>query len=474
MKTVRKIYLLLLLLILVSGCIKLGPDYTRPETGITVPDKFHTVSDETDKIEITDCWWEDFGNPEINTFVDSIIKSNHDIRIATGRILEMRSYFKQTRADRFPSLGIQAEGRDQKIPLSSGMSEDDREFETYSFSLPASFELDLWGRLARTQEAARASLLAAEENRKTVMNTVIAEGISLYLQMEALERRIQVTKQSIENYRQSLKMIDSRYSRGLSSVLDVKQARRILARAEAFLPVLFQDLGIIQHRLSMLAGNYPETRPPRKMPEDYLKPLTPVKPGIPSDILFRRPDVRAAEAELESLNAMIGAAKASRFPRISLTGAFGYSSKEIDDLFEAKSELWNMAMGITQTVFDAGKLKAGQRAAEAKYKQGVSTYAKTVLNAFVEVESALLARKKQIERRELTLIFLKEARETLIVARKHYERGLVDYLTVLQAQQTLFTAEENLVLADLGILTNRVTLYRALGGGFAYSEELER
>jgi multidrug efflux system outer membrane protein len=168
-----------------------------------------------------------------------------------------------------------------------------------------------------------------------------------------------------------------------------------------------------------------------------------------------------------ALNARVGVSKASRFPRITLTGSFGYSSEELDRLLQQETKLWNVTLGIAQPLFDAGKLKAGQRAAEARYEQGVAEYTKTVLTAFSEVERAFLTRKEQIERRERTLGFLVEARATQRVAESRYRRGLVDYLTVLEAQQTRFRAEENLVLVDLAILSNRVSLHRALGGGWA-------
>jgi multidrug efflux system outer membrane protein len=180
----------------------------------------------------------------------------------------------------------------------------------------------------------------------------------------------------------------------------------------------------------------------------------------------RRPDVRAAEARLVALNALVGAAKASRFPRITLTGAYGYSNAELSDLIQPQSALWNLAFGFAQPIFDAGRLKAGQRAAEARYRQGVAEYAKVVLNAFSEVERALLTRKEQLEQRERSLKFLEEARATQDVAQSRYERGLADYLSVLESQQTRFQAEESLVLVELRILTNRVALHRSLGGGW--------
>jgi multidrug efflux system outer membrane protein len=167
-----------------------------------------------------------------------------------------------------------------------------------------------------------------------------------------------------------------------------------------------------------------------------------------------------------ALNARIGVAQASRFPTMTLTGSYGYSSDELNRLLRRDSKLWQLAAGIGQSLFDAGKLKAAQRAAEARYEQGVAEYAKTVLTAFLEVESVLLTRQQQLERRDRQLRFLLEARSTQDVAEKRYRRGLVDYLTVLEAQRTRFQAEESLVLVDLVILTNRVALHRALGGGW--------
>jgi len=455
--------------LILIGCIKVGPDYHRPDTGIQVPDFYQHARTETATLQPDDQWWRVFNDPELNQMVEEVLANNLDIKKATAVILEVRSQFVQTRADRFPRLDLQGKG--QRGEMSTSGFIPDRSFsftgEIYTLSLPASFELDLWGRLARAEQAARADLLQAEENRRIVIQTVVAETISLYLQVESLERRTQITIQSIESYRRSLALLESRYERGLTSILDLRQARRTLAQAEALLPALRQELGTFQQKLAVLMGRYPKTRPPRLQPEDYFKRLAPVPPGLPSALLIRRPDIRAAEANLRALSAELGLSKASRFPRITLTGSFGHISDELGRLFRPESELWNLAAGIVQPLFDAGKLKAAQRAAEARYQQGVVEYAKTVLTAFSEVEGALLTRKEQIERRERVLKLLMEARATQRVAENRYERGLVDYLTVLEAQQTRFQAEENLVLVDLAILSSRVTLHRALGGGWA-------
>ena len=449
--------------------MKLGPDYHRPDTGFEVPASYRHVPAETTIVEPEDHWWVAFSNPELNELAEEALKNNLDIKRATAVVLEVRAQLVETRADRFPRVDLDAQSQRQQRPVIGIIPGQSFTTTTtiHTLSLPATFELDLWGRLARAEEAARANLMQAEENRRTVAQTVVAETISLYLQIESLERRIQITEKSIESFRRSAALAERRYERGLTSVLDLRQARRILAGAEALLPSLRQNLGTTQHRLAVLLGRYPGTRPARLQPEDYYKRLTPVPPGLPSDLLLRRPDLRAAEERLKSLNAQVGVRKASRFPRIALTGSFGYSSSELNLLFKPESELWSIAAGITQPLFDAGKLKAGQRAAEARYQQGVAEYAKTILTAFSEVESALLTREEQLKRRDHVVIFLREARAAQRIAESRYERGLVDYLTVLDSQRTRFEAEQSLVEVDLAILSNRVTLHRALGGGWA-------
>jgi len=458
-------------LLALSSCMKLGPDYQRPDAEIHMPASYEHGLSETGTLQVEDRWWHVFGDPELNELVEDVLANNLDIKKATAAMLEVRAQLVQTRADRFPSVSLQAKAERQRRP--EGVSvpgqalSSDRESTAYGLSFPASFEIDLWGRLARAEEATRAGLLQAEESRRTVAQTVVAETISLYLRMESFERRIQTTKQLIETLRRSLTLVESRYERGLTLVLDVRQARRTLARAEALLPSLRQDLGVTQQQLAVLLGRYPKTRPPRLQPEDYFKRLAPVPPGLPSDLLLRRPDIRTAETQLRVLNAQVGMRKASRFPRITLTGAYGYSSDALDGLFRPESELWNIALGIVQPLFDAGKLKAGERAADARYQQGVAEYAKSVLTAFAEVEGAFLTREEQLKRREHVVNFVLNARATQRIAENRYKRGLVDYLTVLDAQKTRFEAERDLLEVDLAILTNRVTLHRALGGGWA-------
>ncbi|RKY03447.1 MAG: transporter [Spirochaetes bacterium] len=462
--------LLVFFLFILAGCINIGPTYKKPNLGITLPNSYQHAPKEKLLPKPNERWWEVFNDPYLNKLIDEALKNNLDIKKATSRILELQSQLAYTRADRFPKLEFQAQTMRQHQTITVMAPTPVSKTETsniYNLSFAASFEIDLWGRLSKAEEAKRAELLNAKENRQTIAQSIVAETITIYLQIESLERRIKLTKKKIENYRQSLKIVKRRYERGLVSILDVKQAKRMLSQAKAALPSLEENLGMKQQQLAMLLGRYPKTSPPRVQPEDYFKHLTPVPPGLPSELLLRRPDIRAALAKLKALNAQVGVAKASRFPHITLTGSYGYTSTALDQLFRPESLLWNLALGMLEPIFDAGQLKANQKAAEARYQQGLVEYAKTVLTAFYEVESALLIREKELEKRKKILNLLREAKATEKVAKERYMRGLVNYLTVLESQRSTFQAEEELILVDLAIYTNRVSLHRALGGGWA-------
>jgi len=462
--------LILATYLLVSGCINLGPDYSRPDVKVDIPVSYQYTPTAAKPLEIEDRWWTVFKDPEIDRLVEQALQNNWDIKQAAARVLEARAQFVQVRADRFPSVDVQGSGDRRRF--GGPRSASGTTVNTYELAAPAIFEIDLWSRLAKTSQAAWDDILQAETNRHTVAQTIVAETVTLYLQWEASERRLQIAYQSIEAFRRSLQFVDTRYSRGLTSALDVRQARRILAGAEALVPQFQQQLGIIQQQLSILLGQYPETREARSQPEAYYRRLEPVPPGLPSSLLMRRPDIQAAEYRLKALNERVGAAKAARFPTITLTGSYGWTSDELSSLIEPDSVVWNLTGGIVQPVFDAAKLKARQRTAEALYLQGVAGYAKTLLAAFLEVESALLTRKMQLERRKRELKFLEEARATQRVAQNRYIHGLSDYLDVLDAQQTRFQAEDSLVLVDLAIYSNRVGLHRSLGGGWARPETI--
>jgi len=303
------------------GCMKMGPDFKKPDLQMAQPEKYQYQPKKAALVVPEDRWWEVFGDPHINDLVEKVLKNNPDLQQAAARILELQYQVIQTRAERFPTLGLKAVAQRQHepesimgpgIPIGGTVSQ-------YGVSLPASYEMDLWGKYARAEEASRAQLLQEEENRLTLSQGLVAEAVSLYLQIQSIERRIQIILQSLKNYQESVTFVERRYKRGLTSILDLRQARRTLNQAKGNLPQSRQELGTAQQALAVILGEYPKTQKPYPQPEDYYKKLRPIPPGLPSELLLRRPDIRAAEAQLKSLNAQVGVAKASRFPSISLT-----------------------------------------------------------------------------------------------------------------------------------------------------------
>ncbi len=466
---VHAIVLLGLAPFLIYGCLNLGPDYQRPGVGDDVPVHYNQKVVAGEMVPYNNQWWRIFGKPELDQVLEKVIANNWDIQRAAGRVLELRAQAQVVRADRFPELDVDWQHRTEvrKVDKFDGSGKSRDTFRFYDLALPLFYEVDLWGRLARADEAARFDLLEAEENRLVVAQTVVAEAIRLYLEVESLERSIDITLQLIANFRRNARIIERRYERGLATALDLRQARRILANAEADIPLQRRDRGNRIHQLAVLMGVYPDIPPIRRHPENYYARLPEVPPGLPSDLLQRRPDIRVAEARMKAQNARVGAALAGRFPRISLTGSFGYTSDSFDRLLREDSELWSYTNGITQPIFDYNRLENRQRAAEGRYDQEVANYAQTVLQAFAEVEDALQARREQLERRSRVVILLDEARATQDVAEKRYVRGLTPYLDVLDAQRARFGAEQDMIQADLALYVNRVNLYLALGGDWA-------
>jgi multidrug efflux system outer membrane protein len=261
-------------------------------------------------------------------------------------------------------------------------------------------------------------------------------------------------------------MVESRYRMGLVSYLDLIEAKGNLSEAEALLPLLYQNLYDTQQRLALLTGQYPTTYPENSHDKNYFNLLEPVPPGLPSELLLRRPDIRAAEARINRMYEMLKSARASRFPSITLTGSYGWASTSLSNLFRPENELWQIASGILEPIFDAGKLKKEEQEALSRYREALIFYSKTVLNAFYEVENALLNRKLLLERRNQLLKVLENAKTEEKTSTAQYIRGLTDLLSVLRAKDRRFAAEESLIDVETLILLNRVSLYRALGGGW--------
>ncbi|MCF8097582.1 MAG: TolC family protein, partial [Desulfarculaceae bacterium] len=305
--------LVLISLLVTTGCIKVGPDYQRPEFAFKTPNTYDQAKS-TVPYEKLDRWWEQFGDPQLNQTVDEVLKNNLDLQATAGKVLELRASFVQSRAARFPTVSVGGTSQKQRstsslsLPTTQTIS---TERESYELSLAATFEVDLWGKLARAEASARADLLQAEENRRTVAQTVVASAVTGYFNIRNLQRRLVVNQNSIIAYTKSMSFVEGRYRRGRTSALDLRQSRRSLAQAKAATPSLEQQLGLAKQDLAVLLGRYPEIKPNPDPGTDYLSRMQPVPPGLPSELLLRRPGLKAAEAGLQSPRGKIGGARAA-------------------------------------------------------------------------------------------------------------------------------------------------------------------
>ncbi len=456
--------ILTVLIALLAGCSALKTE--KPD--LKVPDTYSNAPSGSEKTVSVREWWRDFQDERLNSLVEEALRKNHDIRLAVERVVEARARVTAARADLFPSIDLQANISRQKQTFLSPQSGGRASvlINTLSLIPVASYELDLWGKLSSSEQAAVERLLASEENKRTVMQTVVADLVTLYFQKAGLERKLYVTEARIENSKRNLQLLERRYRRGLASYLDVLQARSHLAESESKLPAIGRQIDTLSQRIALITGAYPETEGESPPPRDYIDLLPPVTAGLPSELLLRRPDIRAKAAETRALFEELKVAHARRFPRISLTGNYGWLSDELRNLFRPESLLWQISAGVFQPLFDAGRLKSGEEIALSRYRQTLISYGKTVLQAFYEVENALVQRQKLLEERRYLLELLRDVEKTYSVSQSRYRRGLVDLLRVLELERQVFLTRERLIDIETAILTNRVFLYRALGGSW--------
>jgi multidrug efflux system outer membrane protein len=339
------------------------------------------------------------------------------------------------------------------------------DMDVYRTNLDLSFEIDLWGRLRRATEAARAELLASEEAQHTVTMTLVSDVAQAYFELLELDREAEIDRRTLESRRNSLSLVSYRYDGGLASELDVKRAEEELAATAAAVPDVERQIAQAENRLSILLGKNPgQIARGASLDNQVMPPEVPA--GLPSALLERRPDVLGAEQQLVAANARIGAAKAEFFPQISLTGAFGTESVSLSDFFTGPSRAWQAGPTVALPIFHGGRLSANLHATEARDQQAVIRYRQSIQQAFKEVEDALIfhskARQIHIERERR----VSAARQALALADLRYANGISSYLDVLDTQRQLFSAETDLAQISRDQLISVVQLYKALGGGW--------
>lgn len=446
-----------------AGCT-LGPDYRRPE--VPAPAAWRDGQASADPASLADlAWWELFEDEELRGLLQAALEANKDLGIAVTRVDQARAQLGASRAAQFPQVDAGASATANRFsdtvpPRNQGGTTD-----LYSTAIDMAFELDIWGRLRRASEAARADLLGTEEARHAVVMTLVSDVATVYLRLRQLDLELETTRRSAESRRGSLHLVRDRFEAGLTTALDLRQAEAELASTAAQVPDLERQIAQTENQLSILLGRSPG-------PIGRGRPLTgqtspPAVPaGLPALLLERRPDIRQVEQALVAANARIGVAKAAFFPQIFLTGFFGVESAALSDLFTGPSRIWQFGPTVTLPIFNAGRNRANLQLTEARQQEALLRYEQAIQQAFREVEDALVAHRKAraglAEQREA----VHASREALGIAELRYTSGLTTYLNVLDAQRTLLAAEIAESRTLLAQLVAVVQLYRALGGGW--------
>lgn len=459
--------LLALSSLLLAGCA-MGPDYRRPQ--VPVPPEFRNAPPGVSAASLAETKWSDlFRDEKLNRLISAALEHNFDLAIAAERVEEARARFHISAAAEYPSLSAQSEfdavrpsrnGANTYVP--SNLSLD----ASYTQSGAAlSWELDLWGRLRRMTEAARAQYLATEEGRRGVIVSLVADVAKGYFTLRERDLELEIAQATRDVAEQNLKLIGVRHDHGAATGLDLHQAEQFLYTATAQIARSQGDIGQAEDALSLLVGEVPGDVVRGRAVDDFGLPPE-VPPGLPSELLERRPDIRQAEQALVAANAQIGVARASFFPQLSLTGFLGGQSRSLLDLFTGPARFWSIAPANTVPIFEAGQLRAGLRFSEAQKREMLITYRKTIYTAFREVSDALVRYDRTREQRKQQDTLVRAAAETVRLSTLRYQGGLDSYLQVLVADRSLFESRLTLAQLRLDELLSFIDIYRALGGGW--------
>jgi multidrug efflux system outer membrane protein len=454
-----------------AGCA-VGPNYVRPTVPAPAAFRAPEPLPAAEAASLADLKWFDvFQDPQLQELVRTALAQNYDLREAVARVAEARANLGITRSDLYPqfnasgSLELTRLSRDGNLPLpASFVPSQNRNWGQAGLNI-LSYEFDIWGRVRRATEASRANLLGAEENRKAVVTTLVSEVASDYFNLLQLDYELEIANSTLATRRESLQLTGQRQGGGVATLLDRRQAEQLVASAAATVPQLQQQVAQTENDISLLLGKPPsDIGRGVKFLEQKMPPETPA--GLPSQLLERRPDIRAAEQALIAANANIGVAKAAYFPQISLSGFLGGQSTQLSSLFSGPHSAWNFVPQVTQPIFAGGRMKSGVKLAEAERDEALAHYQKSIVTAFSEVSDALIARQRTHEARveQEKLVAATTDRKRLAYLR--YRGGVDTQLNALDADRDLFQAELTLAQLRLQEILSVVQLYKALGGGW--------
>ncbi len=452
-------------LLAVAGGCAVGPNYRRPP--VDVPEAFRGAGVLPDTNSLAELpWWDVFRDPDLKEEIAVALTNNYDLRIAVTRVEQARALEWQNRALFLPQLNYQASlARGRNALGTTPFPNEGKITDQFILAGQASWELDLWGRIRRLNHSARAQFLASEEAQRGVTLSVISEVAQAYFRLLALDAQLEIAKRSTNSFGESLRIFSQRLEQGVVSKLETSAAEAALASASATVPDLERQITAQENLINVLLGRNPGPVPRRRSLVQEELALS-VAPGLPSELLERRPDIHQAEELLQSANAQIGVAVANFLPQLSLTGLFGSVSPELSAFTGGTATAWSAAANLAGPLFQGGRLIGQYRQARAARNEAALRYQSTVLTAFQEVSDDLVSLQKlSIARREQARAV--EAYKVAVqVSMERYVAGRAGYYEVLQEQQLLFPAENALVQTQLNQFLAFIQLYQALGGGF--------
>ena len=452
------------LLVTLASCA-VGPEYHRPK--LPAPEAIRGAEPSGGEMSVADSsWWDLYDDPKLRELLNAATRNSPDVNAAIARIDEARAALGQTRLGLLPTVDGQANVRRTKGSLDALLPGAPRFSNSEDAALTVSYELDFWGRLRRVHEAARANLLSSEYAKRAVAVSLVANVADSYFSLLALDSQLEITRRTVDARAKFVELTRAQHDRGYATGLDVATAEAQAAAARANIPELERRIGKTEDQICVMLGDSPHTVDRQRRGEEM--PLAPPLPpvGLPSQLLERRPDVRAAEESLHAANANIGVAKAALFPQISLTGLFGSLSAPLGDLFKGRTAEWSAAAGVVQPLLDSQRSVYQVELAHARTREALFQYKKVVATAFQEAADALLAYRKygEFEREQATQVAALRRAEAIALAR--YRVGYASYFDVINADRDLFTAELSLSQAYANSLTALVRLYQVLGGGW--------
>jgi outer membrane protein, multidrug efflux system len=463
----RTLPVVLVAAVTIAGCA-VGPDYHRPE--VTPPKEFRSQVGSAEAGSLADLpWWGVFNDKALQGLITEALAGNYDLKVAVARIEQARAQVDVVRADLYPQVGYGAGAAREKSFIPLPQLQGNVTYNSFQTAINAAWELDVWGRIRRSAEAASAGLYAQEDVRRAVMLTLVSDVAASYFLLLELDRQLAIAEESAGVYKRTLDLFTQRYEGGRDSKLGVVRAQGAYEFSNATIANLHRAITQQENAICVLLGSYPRAIERGTRLEQQTMPATPL--GLTSDLLQRRPDIMQAEQVMIGANAEIGVAVANYFPRIGLSGLYGGQAVRVEDLFKSDFSIWSIAAGLTGPIFQGGRLKANVQAQQAFWDESIAQYKQTVTGAFRETSDALVAQQTLVAERAALEEQVKALREAVDLAMQRYTGGRASYFEVLDAEQSLFPSEDALAQAQRDQLLAVVSLYKALGGGWNLKDE---